>query len=175
MYFVTPKKQNKLDALACAACFACGVGVFALSIVNSSMPYITLLSQLLAVLLLTAGIYLYSKFVARTYTYAIAPGGIYGADGRELYDLVVTETTGKSKQRVVCRISLRDVVRTESRPLRGTKKNGHGKIAPATGNGRTFSYCADMVPSRVLVVYDADGNAVVLTYDKGLHEILNQK
>ena len=174
MYSITPKKQNNLDALACTACFALGVGAFALSIVNRSTPYLTLIAQLLGILLLTAGIYLYGKFIARTYTYAIAPGGIYGADGRELYDLVVTETTGKSKQRVVCRISLRDITRTEARPLRGTPKNGNGKIAP-TGSGRIFTYCANMVPSKVLVVHDTDGNAVVLTYDEELDRILSQK
>lgn len=174
MYSVTPKKQNSLDMLACAACFACGVGVFALSIANRSTPYLTLITQLLGVLLLTAGIYLYSKFIARTYTYTIAPGGIYDADGREIYDLVVTETTGKSRQRVVCRITMRDIVRTESRPLRGTKKNGHGKLAP-TGSGRVFTYCADMIPQKVLVVHDTDGNVVVLTHDAELARILNRK
>ena len=174
MYSVTPKKQTNFDMLACAACFACGVGVFALSIVNRSTPYLTLTAQLLGVLLLTAGIYLYSKFIARTYTYAVMPGGIYDASGHEIYDLVVTETTGKSRRRVVCRISMRDVVRTEARPLHGTHKNGNGKIAP-TGRGRMFTYCADMIPSKVLVVHDTDGNAVVLTHDAELERILNRK
>ena len=174
MYSVTPKKQNNFDVLACAACFACGVGVFALSIVNRSTPYLTLIAQLLGVLLLTAGIYLYSKFIARTYTYTVAPGGIFDTDGRELCDLVITETTGKSRRRVVCRICLRDVVHTEARPLRGTKKHGSAKIQPTPG-GKVFYYCADLVPQTVLVVHDTDSNAVVLTYDKELERILSHK
>ncbi len=173
MYSVQPKKQNKLDVLACAACFACGACVFAASIANTSLPYLTLAAQLLAVLLLTAGIYLYSKFIARTYTYAVQPGGIYDTQGQELYDLVVTETTGKSKQRTVCRIALRDIVRTEARPLRATKKNGLCKIEASGDYGRKFSYCADLVPEKVLVIYDTDGNAVVLTYDERLWRILS--
>ena len=174
MYSVTPQKQNKLDVIACGACFALGVGVFAVSIVNASLPYVTLAAQLLGVLLLTAGIYLYSKCIARTYTYAVQPGGIFDADGYEYYDLVVTETVGKSKQRVLCRISTRDIECVEARPGRAAKQNGLLGSAPAS-NGRTFHYCADLVPEKVLVIHDLDGNAVVLTYDQKLEQILCQK
>ena len=174
MYGVTPQKQNKLDVIACGACFACGVGVFAISIINTSLPYVTLAAQLLGVLLLTAGIYLYSKCIARTYTYTVQPGGIFDADGYEYYDLVVTETIGKRKQRTVCRISLRDIVRTEARLGRPSKQNGLPQIVPASG-GRIFHYCADLVPKKVLVIYDTDGNAVVLTYDQKLEQILSRE
>ena len=174
MYSVTPKRQNKLTDLACIACFVCGVGVFAVSILNTSIPYLSLAAQMLGILLLTAGIYLYSKFVARTYTYTVQPGSIFDADGRELYDLVVIETTGKSKQRVVCRLALRDIVWAQARPIRGTKKNGLGKIEAHRTGGHKFSYCIDLVPEKVLVIGDADGNVVLLTHDTHLYEILSR-
>lgn len=173
MYSVTPKKQNKLTDFACIACFVCGIGIFGVSILNSSVPYLTLAAQVCAVLLLTAGIYLYAKFVARTYTYMVQPGGIFDVDGRELYDLVVVETVGKSKRNTVCRIALRDITSVQARPVRTTKKNGLGKIEVQDG-GRKFSYCTDLVPEKVLVIHDADGNAVVLTYDERLYGILKQ-
>ncbi len=174
MYSVTPKRQNKLTELTCLACFACGVGIFAVSILNTAIPYLTLAAQMLGVLLLTAGIYLYTKFISRTYTYAVQPGGIFGADGRELYDLVVTETVGARKQRTVCRIALRDISYVQARPVRASKKNGASKIQAKDG-GRKFSYCVDLVPEKVIALYDTDGNAVVLTHDARLYEILSQK
>ncbi len=174
MYSVTPKKQNKLTGLATLACFACGVGVFAVSIINTTLPYLTLAAQMLGVLFLTVGIYLYSRFVIRTYTYTVQPGGIFDAEGRELYDLIVTETIGKSKQRTVCRLSLRDIVWAQVRPMRATKKNGLKKIEAHHDGGHKFSYCVDLVPEMVIVIGDADGNVVVLTHDAYLYEILNQ-
>ena len=173
MYSVTPKKQNKLTDFACIACFVCGICIFAVSILNASVPYLTLAAQVCAVLLLTAGIYLYSKFIARTFTYKVQPGGIFDADGRELYDLIVVETIGKSKQRTVCRIALRDITSVQARPIRATKKNGLSKIEAQDG-GRKFTYCVDMVPEKVIALVDADGNAVLLTYDAGLYDILRQ-
>lgn len=173
MYSVTPKRQNKLTDLICIACFVCGVGMFAVSIFNTAIPYLTLAAQVAGVLLLTAGIYLYAKFVARTYTYAVQPGGIFDAQGRELYDLVVIETVGKRKQRTVCRIALRDISWTRARPMRASKKNMLPKIEPGEG-GQRYVYCADLVPEKVIAVYDTDGNAVVLTFDAPLYEILSQ-
>ena len=174
MYSTTPQKQNKLTDFACIACFICGICIFAVSILNSSVPYLTLAAQVCAVLLLTAGIYLYTRFVARTYTYSVQPGGIFDADGRELYDLLVVETIGKSKQRTVCRIALRDITSVQARPVHATKKNGLSKIEAQDG-GRKFTYCVDMVPEKVIALVDADGNAVLLTYDADLWHILSQK
>ncbi len=173
MYSVTPRKQNKLTDFACIACFVGGIGIFAVSILNASVPYLTLAAQIVAVLLLTAGIYLYARFVARTYTYTVQPGGIFDAEGRELYDLVVVETVGKSKQRTVCRIALRDITLVQARPVRASKKKGYAKIEAQDG-GRSFSYCADLVPEKVIAIYDADGNAVTLTFDARLYDILSR-
>ena len=173
MYSVTPKRQNKLTDLACIACFACGIGMFAASIFYAETPYLTLLAQTLGVLLLTAGIYLYARFVARTYTYAVQPGGIFDAEGRELYDLIVIETIGKRKQQTVCRIALRDMTAIVARPARASKKNPRDKIEAQNG-GRKYAYCADLMPEQIIAIYDADGNAVILTYDAKLYNILSQ-
>ncbi|MBQ7378660.1 MAG: hypothetical protein IJW70_03145 [Clostridia bacterium] len=175
MYSVTPKKQSKLTAAAVGACFACGIGLFAVSIGQESLPFVTIAAQLISVLILTAGIYLYSKYIARQYTYTVQPGGIFDANGEEIYDLEVIETVGGRKQRVVCRLALRDIVQVDARPMRATKKNGYPKIEATQDGGEVFIYCADMVPGKVLAVYDADGNVVVLTYDRTLCEILKQK
>lgn len=174
MYSITPKKQNKLTGLACLSCFICGVGVFAVSIVNTSLPYLTLGAQLSGILFVTAGIYLYGKFIARTYTYTVQPSGIFDADGRETYDLTVIETTGQRKQRVVCRLGMRDIAYVQSRPMRAAKKSGLGKIKSHRDGGRVFFYCADLVPERVIVVEENDGDVAVLTFDAQLYEILNR-
>ena len=174
MYSVTPKRQNKLTDFACISCFVCGIGIFAVSFFNTEIPYLTLFAQMLGVLLLTAGVYLYARFVARTYTYTVQPGGIFDAEGRELCDLVVIETVGKRKQRTVCRIALRDISWVKARPMRANKKKLLPKIEAQEG-GQKFSYCADLVPEQVIAIYDVDGNVVVLTYDERLYDILSQK
>lgn len=175
MYSVTPKKQNKLTAFACAACFVCGIGLFALTLGQAAVPFAKLALQLIAVLLLGAGIYLYTRYFAHQLTYAVSPGGVFDADGREVYDLTVIDTVGGKKQRVLCRISLRDVVQADARPARTTKKNGYPVIEPTSDQGQVFRYCTDMVPERILAIYDRDGNVVILTYDQTLYEILKRK
>ena len=176
MYSVTPKRQNKLTALSCIACFVCGIGLFVASIGKEGLPYVTIAAQMVSVLILTAGIYLYSKFMARQFTYTVRPGGIFDANGEEIYDLTVTDTVGGRRQRVVCRIALREIVQVDARPARATKKNGYARIeAPGEDGGQVFSYCADMIPGKILAVYDRDGNAVLLTFDQGLYEILSKK
>ena len=175
MYSVNPKRQNKLTSATVIGCFVCGIGLFLASIGQSALPYVTLAAQLAGVLLLTAGIYLYTKYIARQYTYAVRPRGVYSADGEEIYDLVVIETTGGRRQRVLCRLPLRDIVQADVRPARATKKNGHSEIKPTKEGGRVFWYCADMIPGKVLTVYDRDGNVVLLTFDQGLYEILSKK
>ena len=176
MYSVTPKKQSKLTGLSCAACFICGLGLFVASIGQNEIPYATLAAQLAGVLCLVAGVYLYTKYFAHQFTYAVQPGGIFDANGEEIYDLTVTDTVGGRRQRVVCRIALRDIVQVDARPARATKKNGYARIeAPGEDGGQVFSYCADMIPGKILAVYDRDGNAVLLTFDQGLYEILSKK
>ena len=175
MYSVTPKKQSKLTGLICAACFICGLGLFFASIGQGEIPYATLLAQLAGVLCLVAGIYLYTKYFAHQFTYAVQPGGIFDANGDEIYDLTVVDTVGGRKRRVVCRIALRDIMQVDARPARATKKNGYAKIeAPGEDGGEVFSYCADMIPGKILAVYDRDGNVVLLTFDQGLYEILSK-
>lgn len=175
MFSTTPKKQNKLTAFACIACFVCGIGLFALSIGQPDLPYATIVTQLFGVLFLTAGIYLYTKYFAHQYIYAVQPGGIFDANGCEIYDLVVMDTVGKNKQSVVCRLSLRDMVQIQARPARATKKNGYPKIEATQEGGRVFYYCADMVPEKILAIYDSEGNVVVLTFEQDLYDILSRK
>ena len=175
MYSVTPKKQNKLTAFACAACFVCGIGLFALTLGQPTIPFVNLALQLISVLLLCLGIFLYTRYFAHQMTYTVSPGGVFDADGREVYDLTVIDTVGGKKRRVLCRISLRDIVQTDARPARSTKKNGYPAIEPTNDQGQVFRYCTDMVPERILAVYDRDGNVVVLSFDQTLYEILRRK
>ena len=175
MYSVSPKKQGILTAAAVIGCFVCGIGLFVASIGQNTLPYVTLAAQLAGVLLLTAGIYLYTKYFAHQFTYAVRPDGVFDANGEEIYDLVVIDTVGGRRQRVVCRIALRDIIKVSARPARATKKNGQTNIAPTQDGGQVFQYCADMVPRKILAVYDRDGNVVVLTFDAELERILSKK
>ena len=167
MYYVKVKQQNKLTVLVCALLCAAGVGLFGISFLPS-LPF-PFLAQGMGILALTFGVVLYTKFVLHTFYYSVSPGGVFDADGREVYNLEVIDEAGK-KRTVVCRIGLRDITSVAARPARATKKNGQSEIR-AEG-GKVYRYCADLFPEQVLVIATSDGDTVVLTYDKGLQEVL---
>ncbi len=170
MYQVKVKKQNNLSAVLCALLCAGGVGLFGISL-NPSVPF-PFVAQGFGVLALTAGVTLYSKFFLHAYYYAVRPSGVFDADDREIYDLEVVDEIGK-KRTTVCRLGLRDIVRVSARPVRATKKNGQPKIV--ADGGTVYYYCADVFVQKVIVIYTADGDAVVLTYDAGIYDILSRK
>lgn len=167
MYYVKAKAQNKLTLLFCVLLCAGGVGLFGISF-RPVLPF-PFLAQGPGIVALTFGVLLYTKYFLRTYYYSIAPGGVFDADGREVYHLEVIEEMGK-RRTVVCRIALRDITSVTARPARATKKNGQSRIC-AEG-GRVYRYCADLFPEKVTVVATTDGDTVVLTYDRGLYEAL---
>ncbi len=170
MYQVKVKKQNKLTAVLCALLCAGGVGLFGISL-NPAVPF-PFVAQGFGVLALTAGVTLYSKFFLHTYYYGVCPSGVFDASGTEIYDLEVVDEIGK-KRTTVCRLGLRDIVCVAARPVRATKKNGQPRIE--ANGGTVYRYCADIFPQKVIVIYTADGDAVVLTFDAGIYDILSRK
>lgn len=170
MYQVKVKKQNKLTAVLCALLCAGGVGLFGISL-NPSVPF-PFVAQGLGVLSLTVSVILYTRYFLHTYYYSVHPSGVFDASGTEIYDLEVVDESGK-KRTTVCRLGLRDIVRVTARPVRATKKNGQPRIV--ADGGTVYRYCADIFPQKVIVVYTADGDAVVMTYDAGIYDILSRK
>ena len=67
------------------------------------VPYVF---QILAVICLTATVYLVSHYSLKSYRYAIEPSGITSADGTDVHDLVITEIMGKRRV-VVCLVNAR--------------------------------------------------------------------
>lgn len=170
MLYVKVKKQNKLSAVLCALLCIGGLGLFGISL-SPSLPF-PFVAQGLGIMLLTFFVILYSKFFLHTYYYAIRPSGIFDAQGNELCDFEVVDEVGK-KRTTVCRLALRDITAVTARPLRATKKNGQPEIK-AEG-GTVYRYCADIFPQKVMVLYTADGDVAVLTFQEEIYTALSKK
>lgn len=68
--------------------------------------------QLVGVALAGLGIYLLTRYSLRRYTFSIQDSGLVDASGRQVYDLVVTQTLGR-RITVAARVSVRDILRIE--------------------------------------------------------------
>lgn len=68
--------------------------------------------QLMAVALAGLGIYLLTRYSLRRYTFSVQDSGLVDASGKQVYDLVVTQTLGR-RVTVVARVAVRDIRRIE--------------------------------------------------------------
>lgn len=68
--------------------------------------------QLVGVALAGVGVYLLTRYSLRKYSFSVQDSGLVDASGRQVYDLVVTQTLGR-RITVVARISVRDIRRIE--------------------------------------------------------------
>ena len=119
--------------------------------------------QLLAILLLTAGVFLTTRYVTKLFIYRIDRG-----------DLTVTEANTNGKRQItVCRVALSGIssvtvsesVSEAKEQIRALKKQ-HIKL---------FDYTADLQPTISVLVTVCEGGeelALRLSYDRALCELL---
>ena len=123
--------------------------------------------QMVALALLTVGIWLLTRYVTKIFIYCIDEAG----------DLTVTEANTKGKRRVtVCRVAVagvrrRTVIRSDEELKRLRKKlRSEGK--------RYFDYVTDYRPSESILIEVNEGNerfGIRLSYDERLYAMLVPK
>lgn len=146
--FRSTGKRTALHVMVIGSIVAAGL-LFSLSMMDGmSFPVIF---QAAAIICLTVGVYLLSRYSLRVYDYAIQPSGIVDAEGVEQYDLVITEITGK-KMVVVTRLSLRDIDRPAVTVLPQSQKPDEGLTTSPEGKRQVFRYANTPVLSEACYI-----------------------
>ena len=119
--------------------------------------------QLIAIFLLTAGVFLTTRYITKLFIYRIENG-----------DLTVTEANTNGKRQItVCRVGLANitsVTHCQSAEESVGQIKGHKK-----NRSRFFDYTVDLQPAEFLLVTVTEGGEELtlrLSYDKTLCELL---
>ena len=169
MYEWMPPKNNKKAQRAVLLLFGGAAVLMAFPLLIPALPF-RWIPQLLALGLLTASIFLMTRYIAKLYIYRIVDCG-GGA-----YDLTVTEAKAGGKGQItVCRVGLSNIRRcilttadadSDGNRFASQKRKEHKKF---------FDYCADLHPDQsiILVVEECGEELVIrLSYDATLLELL---
>ena len=170
MYERIPQKNNKKAQTVTLLLFGGAAVLMAFPILFSGLPYRWIL-QLIALGLLTAAIFMMTRYIAKIYIYRILDVG------NGTYDLTVTEAKAGGKGQItVCRIGLDNVLEcvcadndphSDGNRLLTQKRKEHKKI---------FDYCVDFHPEQSIVLTVEEGGEELvlrLSYDPTLLELLN--
>lgn len=140
MYSYTPKLKKQREKLLSGALFALGIAVF-LPTLYPKTP-LPALFQLVSLLLLTASLSIFIRYLMRDYTYAVEKS----EKETDFPDLVITERYGK-RLTVVCRVSV-DEIETAT-PINAQNR----KTLKETLKGkRLFTYVAEMQPRNLFLL-----------------------
>ena len=130
------------------------------------VPYVF---QILAVVCLTATVYLVSRYSLKSYRYAIEPSGITSADGTDVYDLVITEIMGK-RCVVVCRVALRDIDASQVSVLRRDEKAARDMLCKGK---RVFRYeNTPITPDSCYIPLPSESSVVIIPPDEQMMKVL---
>lgn len=140
MYSYTPKLKKQREKLSSGALFALGLAAF-LPTLYPKTP-LPALFQLVSLLLLTASLSVFIRYVMRDYTYAVERN----EQGSDIPDFVITERYGK-RLTVVCRVSVKEV--ETAVPV--IEQNREDIKAMVKGK-RLFTYIAERRPNHLYLL-----------------------
>ncbi len=129
--FTSSKRKTSLHVLT-IACFVTAFVLFGISGLES-MAY-PLLYQLSGLVLLVQGVVLLTRYILKTYRYEITESEILDAMGNPVWDLVITETTGR-RMVVVAKIALRGISAIEVIDKGQDKATAKQRIQALQGDG----------------------------------------
>ncbi|MBE6546138.1 MAG: hypothetical protein E7668_01695 [Ruminococcaceae bacterium] len=167
MYEFIPQKTNQTARKLILLFFAGAAALFALTLLVPAIPF-RWVFQLFALALLTAAIFLVTRYVTKLYIYRTEPtaGGAV--------DLTVTEAAANGKRAVtVCRIGLsqirhRRLVSSQTEFDAALKELKKERI-------RLYDYTVDLHPTESILLLAEEGGetlALRLAYDQTLFELL---
>lgn len=149
LYEYTPPKSNKKALGVIIILLSLAIGLFAFTMIFPNIALIWLV-QLIAVLALIAVIFIISRYIAKSFLYAIAEN----ADGT--LDLTVTEITNAGRTKItVCRIALANIEKAQlvNRALPESMEKAAELSQKAKSEHRkSFNYCPDINPSEFCII-----------------------
>ena len=161
MYEFKPTRSNNKAQNLIILFFAGSAALLVLSVFLKGIPFLWVI-QLIAMLLAGVAIFLVTRYVTKTYEYAIQTD-----EGRT--DLTVTEVASGGKRRItVCRVSLSGI--SEARAVEGKDERLE---ALRREKRRIFDYRPELFPEKsILAVAKEGGQEYVLLLAYG-EEFLN--
>lgn len=165
MYEFKPQRTNNKAQKLIMLFFMGAAALFLVTLPLEGVPFLWVI-QLLAILLLVAAVFLVTRYVTKTYEYAVEP-----TDGGA--DLTVTEVSSGGRRRItVCRISLSGI---ESARVVEGKDEELSAIRKA--RRKIFDYRLDIAPEKsILAVANESGEEYILlfAYDEEFLSILER-
>ena len=165
MYEFKPLRSNQKAQKLIILFFAGSAALLILSVFLKGIPFLWVI-QLLAILLAGAAVFLVTRYVTKTYEYAVESTEGGG-------DLTVTEISSGGKRRItVCRVSLsglcevRDIEGKDDR-LEALKKEKR----------RIFDYRPDLLPEKSILAVAREGGEeyiLLLAYSEEFLSILRK-
>lgn len=148
VYEYSPQKSNKKALGVTIILLSIAIGLFAFTMLFPTLPYRWGL-QLIAIVAFVAVVFIISRFIAKTFLYAIV-------ESENGLDFTVTEITNAGRTRItVCRIGVSNI---ESSYLLDTSLPEQQKALKslqkqAKSDGRkAFNYCPDINPAEVAIL-----------------------
>ncbi len=163
MYQYIPQKSNKKAMyLVCLFLIGGGLLMFLSTKLKGIIGFIWIF-QLIGIALCAASIFIFSRYVSKSYIYAVTNEG----------DLTVTEVQGR-KRITVCRLSIPQMSRVESFEGAQTEKINAIKKQIKSEKRKVYNYCIDLVPSTVCYVFSEEYENVTVIFqpDEKMLDIL---
>lgn len=166
MYEWIPKKTNNKARNIIILFFFGAAALLAVTSALGDVPFLWVF-QLAAVALLTAAVFLTTRFLTKMYIYRIDVGE-RGAD------LVVLEAASNGKrQTAVCRVALANV---KERTLLDASDGASDCLKAAKQGGRgIYDYRPDLKPEKSILIVAEEGGEdipICLAFDERLYELL---
>ena len=163
MYELIPSKTNKTAARLVALLFLGAAAVLLCTVLAPAVPF-RWVFQLIAVLMLTVGVFLTTRYLTKLFFYRISEDG----------DLTVTEAAANGKRQItVCRVAVagvRELCLPESPDQVSALKKRLRKEKI-----KLYDYTVDYRPAQSMFVIVKEGQdtlCIRLSYDKTLSELL---
>ena len=170
MYEYTPKKENLKAAHLILLMLVGGFLILGLAAALPTLPFRWAV-QLLGIVCIGIGIFLYTRYFTKTFTYSVVPRD----DGS--FDFCVTECQRKSRI-TVCRLSLASIERVEVLSAEDRARAKTLKKELRAEGRKLFFYTVNLTPSSLcyLVATECGQPLVVaLEPDETLLEILKKR
>lgn len=158
MYEYTPKREGNTVIHMIFLLLVSGILLLSLCTALPTLPF-RWIFQLCGIALVGTGVFLYVRYVTRTFRYAI----VARDDGTR--DLVITECQHKSRV-TVCRLSLAGIERIETVARNDKTRLESLKKEIKTENRKCFSYTVNLAPSSVCYLFATEcGEPLTIVFE----------
>lgn len=168
LYEFTPKKNVNKLGLITGILIIGAAAILLATVLLSGIPY-RWIAQLTGIGMLTAGVFITSRYIMKSYVYAVIPSD----DGSE--DFTVTEIQGRHTI-TVCRIGMSGVESVHVVNKSDAEKRKELKDKIKADKRKKFNYCADFLEQKyICILCEECGErfAINLSWDQSLEELFS--